>query len=160
MLGVAPNLAEAQDLDSLLKALRKGRTEMVKRYIPVREIVEWNRQRFAQSYDYMMGYMKERGKYPTISITGAACALNCDHCQRQILKTMTAATTPESLIEACKRMNDDGDIGVLISGGSRKDGTLAWDDFFDAISTIKKETDLRVTNARCTCGSSCTAVPV
>jgi predicted metal-dependent phosphoesterase TrpH len=69
MLGVAPNLVEAQDLDSLLRAIKKRGAEMVKRYIPIREIVEWNRQRFAKSYDYMMGYMKERYSRPMLWVS-------------------------------------------------------------------------------------------
>jgi len=91
-----------------------------------------------------MTYMKEKGKYPTISITGKACALNCDHCQRTILGTMEPATTPERLVELCKRMDSEGEIGVLISGGSKKDGTLAWECFFDAIRKIKDETKLKI----------------
>jgi hypothetical protein len=43
--------------------------EMVKRYIPVREIVEWNRQRFAKSYEYVMGYMRERYSRPRLWVS-------------------------------------------------------------------------------------------
>lgn len=92
-----------------------------------------------------MQYMGERGKYPTVSITGGACALNCDHCQRLILNTMIPATSPEALVSTCQRLAAQGDIGVLISGGSLPDGTLPWDGFIDAIATIKETTDLRVT---------------
>ena len=92
-----------------------------------------------------MYYMDDRGKYPTISITGGACALNCDHCQKHILNTMIPATTPEALVETCQRLAADGDIGVLISGGSLPDGSLPWNGFIDAIMTIKEITDLRIT---------------
>ena len=92
-----------------------------------------------------MHYHHDRGRYPTISITGAACALNCDHCQRHILNTMIPATSPEALVETCRRLADEGNIGVLVSGGSLPDGTLPWDPFVDAIATVKRTTDLRVT---------------
>jgi uncharacterized radical SAM superfamily protein len=92
-----------------------------------------------------MHYMEDRGKYPTVSITGGACALNCDHCQKHILNTMIPATSPEALVETCQRLAADGDIGVLISGGSLPDGSLPWDGFIDAIATIKGTTDLRIT---------------
>ncbi len=92
-----------------------------------------------------MHYMNDRGKYPTISITGGACALNCDHCQRHILNTMIPATDPRTLVDTCQRLADEGNIGVLISGGSLPDGSLPWDGFVDAIATIKGTTDLRVT---------------
>jgi uncharacterized radical SAM superfamily protein len=92
-----------------------------------------------------MHYMNDKGKYPTISITGGACALNCDHCQKHLLHTMIPATTPEALVKICHDLDAEGNIGVLISGGSLPDGTLPWDPFFDAIRTIKDSTDLRIT---------------
>lgn len=69
MLGTAPNLIEARDLDSLLKEIRKGRTEIVKRYVPVKTIVEWNRQRFAKSYNHVLDYMKKRYSRPKFWIS-------------------------------------------------------------------------------------------
>jgi uncharacterized radical SAM superfamily protein len=92
-----------------------------------------------------MHYMDDRGKYPTISITGGACALNCDHCQKHILNTMIPATTPEVLVDTCKGLAEEGNIGVLVSGGSLPDGSLPWEGFIDAIAAIKASTDLRIT---------------
>ncbi len=92
-----------------------------------------------------MQYMHDRGKYPTVSITGGACALNCDHCQKHILDTMIPARDPDTLVRTCQDLAEEGNIGVLISGGSLPDGTLPWDGFIDAIATIKDTTDLRIT---------------
>lgn len=92
-----------------------------------------------------MHYMDDRGKYPTISITGGACALNCDHCQKHLLGTMVPATTPRALVDTCRGLAEEGNIGVLISGGSLPDGTLPWDGFIDAIAEVKGTTDLRIT---------------
>lgn len=92
-----------------------------------------------------MMYMKEQGRYPTLSITGSSCALNCDHCQRKILGTMVPTTDPGTLYDTCLKAHERGDIGVLISGGSRKDGSLPWDRFMDTIARVKKDTDLKVT---------------
>ena len=92
-----------------------------------------------------MHYMDDRGKYPTVSITGGACALNCDHCQKHILDTMIPARDPDTLVVTCQRLAEEGNIGVLISGGSLPDGSLPWDGFIDAIATIKDTTDLRIT---------------
>jgi uncharacterized radical SAM superfamily protein len=91
-----------------------------------------------------MMYMKEQGRYPTVSITGSSCALNCDHCNRKILETMIPARDPGTLIEICKKMADGKNIGVLISGGSREDGTLPWEKFIEAIKEIKSSTELRI----------------
>ncbi|UCC93432.1 MAG: radical SAM protein [Thermoplasmata archaeon] len=92
-----------------------------------------------------MHYMHDKGKYPTVSITGGACALNCDHCQKHILDTMIPARDPDTLVRTCQGLAEEGNIGVLISGGSLPDGSLPWDGFFDAIATIKETTDLRIT---------------
>ena len=38
-----------------------------------------------------------KASFPAFSITGGACALNCDHCQAKILEPMIAATSPAEL---------------------------------------------------------------
>jgi len=91
-----------------------------------------------------MMHHKVSGKYPTISITGRACALNCDHCQRKILGYMIPAATPELLYKELTKAYESGDVGALVSGGSRKDGTLPWDEFIPVIERIKKETKLKI----------------
>lgn len=91
-----------------------------------------------------MAYHKTSGKYPTISITGRSCSLNCDHCQRKILGYMIPAPTPERLYEECIKAEKRKDIGVLISGGSRKDGTLPWAEVLPTIKRVKKETKLKI----------------
>jgi hypothetical protein len=91
-----------------------------------------------------MVYDKKMGKYPTISITGRACALNCDHCQRKILGYMIPAATPELLDKELTKASERGDVGALVSGGSRKDGTLPWEEFIPTIKRIKKETRLKI----------------
>ena len=85
-----------------------------------------------------------RGRYPAISITGSGCALNCDHCRGKILATMLAAESSQGLVELCRKLAGQGQQGVLISGGCRPDGTLAWRQFLPAIEAIKAQTDLFV----------------
>jgi uncharacterized radical SAM superfamily protein len=92
-----------------------------------------------------MHYMGDRGRCPTISITGSACALNCDHCQRRILDTMVPATDPAALVAVCRRMADAGNIGVLVSGGSLPDGSMPWGRFTGALREVKATTPLKVT---------------
>lgn len=92
-----------------------------------------------------MVYMHDRGRYPTISITGSACALNCDHCQGHILESMIAATTPDELVATCQSLAAKENIGVLVSGGSLPDGSLPWEPFIDALATVKETTDLKIT---------------
>ena len=84
------------------------------------------------------------GKYPAISITGNACALQCDHCQGKILGSMLQTPTPEQLVALCLELAAKGRHGVLISGGCDLWGRLPWDRFIPAIEEIKRRTDLFV----------------
>jgi len=90
----------------------------------------------------MFKYNGKWGNYPAISITGKHCELQCDHCNSKILESMIFATTPEELIQKCIRLEELGNAGCLISGGSQKDGTIPWHNFIPAIKTIKETTNL------------------
>ena len=37
------------------------------------------------------------GRYQALSITGGECALQCEHCRGELLRTMLPATTPRAL---------------------------------------------------------------
>jgi len=92
----------------------------------------------------MFNFLGERGLYPAISITGADCQLNCAHCQGKILKEMIPAITPEALVEICLQLEQAGNIGCLISGGSDLKGQLPWKGFARAIREIKNKTKLKI----------------
>jgi len=83
-------------------------------------------------------YQSTRNKFPSISITGNECALNCSHCGGKLLKTMLPATSPETLIEACRKIKSKGAVGCLISGGCLPNGSVPINKFVDAIAEIKK----------------------
>lgn len=60
-----------------------------------------------------------------ISLTGTACALNCDHCQAILLKGMAdLARFNGSLFDLCATLAEGGARGVLISGGSDRQGRV------------------------------------
>ena len=120
-------------------------------------VVETTHQRLAAARELSWRYLGRRitfylpgmfrldghtGRYPAVSITGDKCALQCDHCQGKILAGMPPAADPATLVETCRRMADQGHIGVLISGGCDPDGTVPWKAFLPAIETIKSTTDL------------------
>jgi len=92
----------------------------------------------------MFSYFGETGKYPAISLTGKECALDCDHCGGKLLEPMLNAGDPESLVALCKKLEADGNEGVLISGGCNEVGRLPWSNYFESIRRIKSETNLRV----------------
>lgn len=91
-----------------------------------------------------MFFMGDRGKYPSISLTGTWCALNCDHCFRKILEGMISATEPQQLREICQKLDAEGNLGVLLSGGADKSGALPWQKFLTSIEWIKQNTRLKI----------------
>ena len=92
----------------------------------------------------MFSYDGLKGLYPAVSITGKACALQCDHCQGKTLEPMIAAQTGDALVETCVRLAERGNLGVLISGGCDREGRLPWPPFIDAIRAVKKKTNLYI----------------
>lgn len=58
-------------------------------------------------------------EFVAVSVTGEACALNCEHCKAGVLKGMRSlANARRSLYDVCSELHDAGARGVLISGGS------------------------------------------
>lgn len=55
---------------------------------------------------------------------------------------MPAATSSSALLDLCQKLADQGQQGVLISGGCKKDGTLPWPHFLKAIESVKAKTKL------------------
>ena len=97
---------------------------------------------FAQ---YKSPYFKSSSKcFPSVSITGASCALACRHCQGKILKTMIPARNPEDLVKVCEKLKAGGCVGCLVSGGCLPDGSVPIDRFVDALSRIKKNLGLKM----------------
>lgn len=82
--------------------------------------------------------------FPTISVTGKACALKCKHCGGLVLETMYSATTPEKLFELCAKLKNGGASGCLISGGCLPDGSVPLQSFVESIGKIKHELGLTV----------------
>jgi len=95
---------------------------------------------------YAPSFVHYRNKYfkppshafPSISITGRGCSLNCKHCGGIILKTMIPAETPERLVEVLHRIKNQGAVGCLISGGCLPNGSVPIDRFVGAIAEAKK----------------------
>lgn len=82
--------------------------------------------------------------FPTLSLTGTACALNCKHCGAKVLETMQPADTPEKLITTAGKLKQQGGYGFLLSGGCLPDGSVPLTSFVPAIEKIKRELDLTV----------------
>ncbi len=83
-------------------------------------------------------------RFPTISVTGNECALNCKHCGGKVLGTMLPAKTRVRLFEIAKRLKEDGAVGCLISGGCLQNGSVPLQQFIPVIGRIKRELGLTV----------------
>ncbi|MGA2682506.1 MAG: radical SAM protein [Candidatus Bathyarchaeia archaeon] len=82
--------------------------------------------------------------FPALSVTGSECALRCKHCQTKLLQNLTAAPSPTKLVEICEKLAKKGAKGVLITGGCLPSGKVPLGNFLDAISSVKKKTNLIV----------------
>jgi hypothetical protein len=62
--------------------------------------------------------------FPSISMSGEACALDCQHCGRTYLSDMMPAPSPDRLAELCAELKSGGARGVLLSGGCDRSGRM------------------------------------
>ncbi|MBK6622607.1 MAG: hypothetical protein IPG32_17690 [Saprospirales bacterium] len=74
-----------------------------------------------------------------ISLTGAGCALDCDHCNKKILEPMIPLDPKEGLFAMCEKMARKGTESILISGGSKSTGEVPFMKHIDDIRRVKEE---------------------
>ncbi len=84
------------------------------------------------------------GLYPAISITGSKCTLGCDHCRGKILEPMHGVKDSRELLELCMRLEAEGSLGCLVTGGSDAQGRLPWGGFLEGLEKVKAATGLHV----------------
>ncbi|MEQ8661408.1 MAG: radical SAM protein, partial [Gammaproteobacteria bacterium] len=78
--------------------------------------------------------------FPAFSITGGACALDCDHCHARILEPMIAATRPASLDREVRRLVAEQDLqGFLLSGGSNRRNEIGYDRYWPVVAALKRD---------------------
>ena len=82
--------------------------------------------------------------FPSVSITGSRCALNCKHCNRLYLKHMIAAEDPDTLLKVAADIKVRGGTGFLLSGGCGPDGRMDFAPFLDAMRRITDELELKI----------------
>jgi uncharacterized radical SAM superfamily protein len=101
---------------------------------------------YAPSFTYYKTkhYCSSTTDFPTISITGNACFLNCKHCGGKVLETMHPAVTPQTLFELGLNLKQKGAKGVLVSGGCLSDGSVPIDKFIPVLARFKRDLGLTV----------------
>lgn len=82
-------------------------------------------------------YCNQRERFPAISITGANCALNCEHCRGKLLGSMVSCPSPEELLATARKLKGHGCQGILVSGGADRTGAVPLMPFLEAIKEIK-----------------------
>lgn len=66
---------------------------------------------------------QDAGAFVSVSVTGASCALQCDHCQSRVLEGMIPLQGA-SLFEQARVLASRGARGILVSGGCDKHGRV------------------------------------
>jgi hypothetical protein len=101
---------------------------------------------YAPSFTYYKTkyYRSSPTSFPTISVTGTSCALNCKHCGGKVLETMHSALLPEDLFELCSKLKKNGAQGCLVSGGCLPDGSVPLNRFINTLKRIKQELGLTI----------------
>ncbi len=84
------------------------------------------------------------GLYPAVSITGSRCSLGCEHCRGKILEPMYSVGDSRELLELCIKLEQQGALGCLVTGGSDSKGRLPWREFLEGIEKVKACTGLHV----------------
>lgn len=81
-----------------------------------------------------------KNSFPAFSITAADCALNCDHCQKEILKPMIPATSPEVLNQKIRDLIMLQNLqGFLLSGGSNRKNEIKYEKFYPVVEGLKRD---------------------
>ncbi len=84
-------------------------------------------------------------QFVSISVTGSACALACEHCNMAVLHGMTdLPRSNESLFSLCQSLAQRGARGVLISGGCDNQGRVPLMPHIPDLLRVRRELGLVV----------------
>ena len=85
----------------------------------------------------------DAAEFVSISLTGTACALSCEHCKMSVLKGMADLREFNgSLYELCAALAERGARGVLISGGSDAQGRVPLEPHLPDLARARRELGL------------------
>jgi uncharacterized radical SAM superfamily protein len=82
-------------------------------------------------------------RFVSISVTGSACALACDHCDARVLEGMTPLGA-RPLYELCAALAARGARGVLVSGGCDRQGRVPLLRHVDDLVRARRELGLTI----------------
>jgi uncharacterized radical SAM superfamily protein len=83
-------------------------------------------------------------RFLPVSVTGTACALQCDHCKTKVLEGMISLDSERDLFATAARLKQQGTDGVLVSGGSQRHGGVPLLRHVPAMRRVREELGMRV----------------
>lgn len=83
-------------------------------------------------------------RFLPVSVTGTACALQCDHCKTKVLEGMITVSKETDLFATAQKLQAQGTEGVLVSGGSTARGGVPLLPHVDAMRRVREELGMRV----------------
>jgi hypothetical protein len=83
-------------------------------------------------------------RFLSVSVTGSACALSCDHCQAKVLDGMISVRAGQDLFALAARLREQGSEGLLVSGGSTRGGAVPLLAHLRHIRRIREELGMKV----------------
>jgi lipoyl synthase len=86
----------------------------------------------------------KHNRFLPISVTGTACALQCDHCKTHVLEGMVTLQRDTDLFATAKRLQASGTEGILVSGGSNRTGGVPLLPHVNAMRRVRDELGMRV----------------
>lgn len=87
---------------------------------------------------------RNRREFVAISLTGASCALRCEHCQGRMLESMYSVPGNGGLYDLCQRLAANGTHGVLVSGGSDRRGRVPHAAFAADLRRVKERLGFKI----------------
>ena len=87
---------------------------------------------------------EKANRFLPVSVTGSACALQCDHCRTKVLEGMITVTKETDLFATAKRLKAQGTEGILVSGGSTRRGGVPLLPHVANMRRIREELGMRV----------------
>lgn len=83
-------------------------------------------------------------RFLPVSVTGSACALQCDHCQSKVLEGMISVKADQDLYQLAASLKAKGSEGLLVSGGSTRTGGVPMLPHLRHIPRIREELGMKV----------------
>ena len=82
---------------------------------------------------------KSPDRFTAVSLTGARCSLNCEHCKGSVLEGMRPLADGKDLFALAQDLAARGNRAMLVSGGMNPDGRVPHAEHLEEMARIKKE---------------------